>query len=242
MSVRRREGDREGTTVFIVSASDVVRAGLESLIANDARFTVAGSTADLAGLAAEGSERASPDVVIFDTERQREVTVAALRSLMDEAEEGERSPAFVVIGAEQSEWVTEALRAGVVRATLPRAASSGEIVAAVEAVSFGLVALDAEMLAALLSPPTSNLDDLGIAQTAGEGLPPVAPELDALTPREHEVLEMVAEGLSNKEIAWRMKISEHTVKFHIASIFAKLDVSTRTEAVMQGVRQGLIMI
>ena len=68
------------------------------------------------------------------------------------------------------------------------------------------------------------------------------PEVDALTPREREVLEMLASGLSNKEIAWRMKISEHTVKFHVASIFAKLDVSTRTEAVMQGIRKGLVMM
>jgi hypothetical protein len=50
---------------------------------------------------------------------------------------------------------------------------------------------------------------------------------------------MLAEGLSNKEIAWRMKLSEHTVKFHVASVFAKLDVSTRTEAVTQGIRRGL---
>jgi DNA-binding CsgD family transcriptional regulator len=72
--------------------------------------------------------------------------------------------------------------------------------------------------------------------------PPVGTELDALTPREREVLDMLAEGLSNKEIAWRMKISGHTVKFHVASIFAKLNVSTRTEAVAQGIRKGLIMM
>ena len=51
---------------------------------------------------------------------------------------------------------------------------------------------------------------------------------------------MLAEGLSNKEIAWRLNISEHAVKFHLASVFAKLDVSTRTEAVMQGLRRGLL--
>jgi DNA-binding CsgD family transcriptional regulator len=79
-------------------------------------------------------------------------------------------------------------------------------------------------------------------QLDGERLPPIEPELDALTPREREVLDMLASGLSNKEIAWRMKISEHTVKFHVASVFAKLDVSTRTEAVMQGIRRGLVMM
>jgi DNA-binding CsgD family transcriptional regulator len=68
------------------------------------------------------------------------------------------------------------------------------------------------------------------------------PTWSSSTPSEREVLEMLAEGLSNKEIAWRLSISEHTVKFHLASVFAKLDVSTRTEAVMQGLRRGLLMM
>ena len=67
------------------------------------------------------------------------------------------APALVVIGDEEGEWVREALRAGVVRALLPRAASGGEIIAAVEAVSAGLFALGAETLAALLSPPPQPL-------------------------------------------------------------------------------------
>src|SRR5262249_22163099 len=65
---------------------------------------------------------------------------------------------------------------------------------------------------------------------------------EALTPREVKVLAMVAEGLSNKTIARRLGISEHTVKFHVSSIFAKLGVSSRTEAVTLGVRRGLIML
>ena len=64
--------------------------------------------------------------------------------------------------------------------------------------------------------------------------------MQSLSPREIEVLRMMAEGLGNKEIAWRMKLSEHTVKFHISSIFTKLDVSSRTEAVTLGVRLGLV--
>ena len=97
-------------------------------------------------------------------------------------------------------------------------------------------------LAGLLAPPTSNAEEL-LAAPGPDGLvPPAETGGDALTPREHEVLEMLAEGLSNKEIAWRMNISEHTVKFHVASVFAKLDVSTRTEAVMRGLRRGLLMM
>lgn len=245
LSARTRSGDigfSEAASVFIVAASDVVRAGLESLIVQDARFTVAGSAANLSELTAQASERMTPDVVIYDAERQEQESFAALNSFIDETDEETRAPAFLVIGAEGSEWLREALCGGLVRATLSRAASGGEIIAAVEAVAAGLVALDAEIFAALLSPPTSIVDDLSRASSSDERLSPDEPMLDALTAREREVLEMLASGLSNKEIAWRMKISEHTIKFHVASIFAKFAVSTRTEAVMHGIRRGLIMV
>ena len=65
---------------------------------------------------------------------------------------------------------------------------------------------------------------------------------EPLSPREIEVLRLMAEGLSNKTIAWRLSISEHTVKFHVNSIFSKLGAGTRTEAVMLGVRQGLVLL
>jgi NarL family two-component system response regulator YdfI len=231
-------------TVFIVAASDVVRAGLRSLIESDARFTVAGSAANLSEFAAaQGLEGgANSGVVVFDAERQEENAFDALRAFIDETDEGGSSAAFVLIGAVQSAAVMEALRAGVVRALLPGAASGSEIIAAVEAVSTGLFALDPEAFNALLSAPRLTTDEARSAHLDEELLSPVEPQLDALTPREREALDMLAEGLSNKEIAWRMKISEHTVKFHVASIFAKLGVSTRTEAVMQGIRRGLVMM
>ncbi|MGH8704226.1 MAG: response regulator transcription factor, partial [Burkholderiales bacterium] len=123
----------------------------------------------------------------------------------------------------------DALRAGV-RAVLPRAAAPAEIIAAIEAVAAGLVVLHPDGLEAL--PP----------RPAGAA-PPSASEADQpLTARETEVLAMLAEGLGNKLIAARLGISEHTVKFHVASIFAKLGAGTRTEAVTIGVRRGLIMI
>jgi DNA-binding NarL/FixJ family response regulator len=239
--MRRRGEGREAATVFIVAASDVVRIGLESLIANDARFAVVGSASDLAPLASQASESVPVDVVVFDAEGQRRETLTALRDSFEEMSEGESFPSFVLIGAGQSEWVGDALREGVVWAVLPHAASSDEIIAAVEAVSAGLIAVDAETFRALLSRSRS-VDELSDTRADEASLPEVSPEIDALTPREREVLEMLASGLSNKEIAWRMKISEHTVKFHVASIFAKLDVSTRTEAVMQGIRKGLVMM
>jgi ATP/maltotriose-dependent transcriptional regulator MalT len=66
--------------------------------------------------------------------------------------------------------------------------------------------------------------------------------VEVLTAREHDVLELLAGGLSNRDIAARLDISEHTVKFHLASIFGKLGASTRTEAVQRGLRLGVIEI
>lgn len=240
----RRGGDGGAASVFIIAASDVVRAGLTALIESDARFTIIGGAADSRELlTSDRAERPPPDVIVIDAERQTEESLDALRALADEAWEEGGAPALVVIGDEEGGWVRDALRAGMVRALLPRGASGGEIVAAVEAVSAGLFAFGADALAALLSATPRTSDEPGDAgQTSAEGPPPAGTELDALTPREREVLDMLAEGLSNKEIAWRMNISGHTVKFHVASIFAKLNVSTRTEAVTQGIRKGLIMM
>lgn len=122
-------------------------------------------------------------------------------------------------------WAPEVLRSGV-KAILPLDSSASAIVAAVEAVAVGLIVLHPDFSERLLQnvPATRSMT----TQT--------------LTPREVEVLNMLAEGTGNKTIASRLGISEHTVKFHIGSIFNKLGVSSRTEAVTLGVRQGLILL
>lgn len=129
----------------------------------------------------------------------------------------------VILLSDRPQWSAEALHAGV-RAVLPRELSAAEMVAAVEAAAAGLAAMHPRELEALL--PAA----------------PAARPAEALSPREVEVLGMLAEGISNKEIAARLGISEHTVKFHVAQILAKLRAGTRTEAVMTGVRMGLVMI
>jgi NarL family two-component system response regulator YdfI len=116
------------------------------------------------------------------------------------------------------------------RAVLPRHASSEEIVAAIEAVAAGLVVLHPEAMTSLRSASLARRG--AVAAVADQ----------RLTAREIEILGLIAEGLGNKAIAARLRISDHTVKFHIASIFAKLSAGSRTEAVTIGVRQGLIMI
>lgn len=121
-------------------------------------------------------------------------------------------------------WLSDeaTLRDGV-RAVLPREASEQEIVAAVEAVAAGLIAVHPQFIEALQARPVMEL-------------------AEPLTPRESEVLRLLAEGVANKEIAWRLSISEHTVKFHVASLLDKLDASSRTEAVAKGIRSGLVVV
>ena len=137
--------------------------------------------------------------------------------------QGPGSTPFVLVG--DSEWSPDLLRSGV-RAILPPDASAAEIAAAIEAAAAGLAAVEPAELEALLG-------ESPVRPTSGP---------DPLTTRELEVLRMLAEGAANKTIAWQLKISEHTAKFHVAQILAKLGAGTRTEAVTIGIRKGLIMV
>jgi DNA-binding NarL/FixJ family response regulator len=104
---------------------------------------------------------------------------------------------------------------------------SGErLLAAIEAVYWGLIAVEPELMA-LLAPA---------------GVLPELPLAEELTPRELEVLRLLAEGLSNKAIAQQLDISDHTVKFHVNAIMKKLGAQSRTAAVVQATRLGLIVL
>jgi len=154
-----------------------------------------------------------------------DVVLAALP--VSELAPGEgRAPAYVLLGAgaEPPAWSAEALRLGV-RAMLPRDAGAEEILAAVAAAAAGMAVIAPQELERLL--PSA---------------PVAAAQGSKLTARELEVLRMMAEGAANKTIAWKLGISEHTVKFHVASILAKLGAGTRTEAVAIGVRRGMVML
>jgi DNA-binding NarL/FixJ family response regulator len=130
---------------------------------------------------------------------------------------------LVLLG--DQEWSPELFRLGT-RALLPPDASATEIVAAVEAAAAGLAVVEPAALESLLrESPAQPVVDPG-----------------PLTARELEVLRMLADGAANKAIAWQLKISEHTVKFHVAQILAKLNAGTRTEAVTLGIRKGMILV
>jgi two-component system, NarL family, response regulator YdfI len=203
--------------VLVAADSAVVRAGLEALIAQTGSLTVAGSVHP--DVLAEQIRELEPDIVLVESRRGHEGTLEPLFRL---------GPAFVwLVEQENAAAITTGLRSGL-RAALPHNASADEIAAAIEAAAHGLVVLHPDILASLERTEP-------VRRTPGEldGSP---------TARELEVLGMLAEGLANKNIAWRLGISEHTVKFHITSIFTKLNASSRAEAVAIGMRRGLILL
>ena len=207
--------------VLVRASSPIARAGLESLLqVNSALRLVQDSSEDSRVSGAESPA----DVLLVETAT---LTDSAARKAMDRAAAGQ--PVVLLVRNPAAEAVADALRAGV-KAVLPSELTGPEIVAAIEAAAAGLVVLDAAGIETLLRAPNA------VSTSGTEAL------VEALTPRELEVLQLLAAGLGNKEIASRLAISEHTVKFHVASIMGKLGAASRTEAVTLGIRHGLIMV
>jgi DNA-binding NarL/FixJ family response regulator len=205
--------------VLVVARSPVVRAGLESLLARSGEYTILGAAALPSPSGDEAA--AEPDVIVVAFDGDGEAALA--RELTSSATP---LPPLVVIGDEPvADWGARALRLGA-RAVLSQASGATELAAAIEAAAAGLVALPPELVG-------------GVA-TRAPALQETA--LPSLTAREIEVLTLLAAGLGNKTIAGRLAISEHTVKTHVTSLFAKLGVSSRAEAVAVAVRQGVLML
>ena len=242
--------------VLVAASSPVVRAGLEALLGASASVTVVGVAAGDAAAVAEHAERLRPDVVLVEVEpgggddegedrppAPPAALLAALAAHGGESSSSAPSPAAVLLVPDADDaghWAPAALRAGV-RAVLPRTASAAEIALAVESAAAGLVVLHPEVAAALLAAAVHADAADQPAPSPRAALPDEPAGGPPLTPREIEVLGMLAEGLGNKQIAPRLGITEHTVKYHVASIFAKLGASSRTEAVMVGARRGLVL-
>ena len=221
------------TRVAVVASSPVLRAGLESLLAAAPSLVVVGSVGvrrdgdDESASLAELVAPLAPDVVVWvpDGDRGRQSAVG------DHDDTTTRPGIVLLADVADPRTVVRALRAGV-RGVLPREAGVDEIVAAVEAVSAGLLALPADLAIELLGAAAPEPAGAAAASTAGA----------VLTPREREVLALLAQGLANKAIAPRLHISEHTVKAHVASIFEKLGAGTRAEAVVTAARLGILML
>jgi NarL family two-component system response regulator YdfI len=204
--------------IAVATTSAIRRAGLESIVRSHPEFHLAGSFGAMASLVSF-ARSTELDVVVIDSD--------SIRDLLLEP----TSDAVMVLLTEvrDARSIARLLRSGV-RAILSRQSDPDDILSAVYAAYDGLV---------LLSTPAAE----SLAAVYGDQTPELEPELsEEITSRETDVLRMLAEGLVNKDIAARLSISEHTVKFHISSILDKLGASTRTEAVTLGIRRGLIPI
>jgi two-component system, NarL family, response regulator YdfI len=207
--------------VLLKASSPFVKAGLASLLRLYPDLHVLEDVAENTGRI---EAQVLADVLLAEANT---IADAIARGAMDWA--GAGGQVVLLIRDPVLESFAEALRAGV-KAVLPSGTDGPEIVVAIEAAAAGLFVLDAPSVESLLQSP----------RTVAAGKPETLPE--PLTARELEVLGLLAAGLSNKEIASRLSISGHTVKFHVASIMGKLGASSRTEAVTIGIHRGMVMI
>ena len=208
---------------FIVASSSLVRTGLQSLfVGRDVE--VVGSIADFESLAGQWID-VQADVILVEASGEQFETVMDSLSASQLASE---AAIVVLTDHREPKLLAEALRTGV-RAVLPSDIAPEQLVAALEAAAAGLI---------VVHPAEVDLM-FPVAEHASQQLAELA---EPLTPRESEVLQMLASGFANKEIATRLKISEHTVKFHVASILGKLGATSRTEAVSLGIRRGLVLL
>jgi DNA-binding NarL/FixJ family response regulator len=206
------------TRVFVVAPTPTLRAGLRSMLASvdAADLLVVGEAGLSAGPVPDPSLSEADVVLVADEELLEEIALSV-------SEDGTQS----LLLLSEDEGATSRLRTMSLRGwgVLPPDAPSEEFGAAVAAVAQGLTVLPKTLAERLFDEPA-----------------PVEELSEPLTARESEVLGLLGHGLSNKMIARQLHISEHTVKFHISSLYSKLGVSNRAEAVSQGARHGLISL
>jgi len=230
-----------GISVVVADDHEVVRAGFAALLDTQPDFTVLGTAANGAD-AVSVCRALRPDVVLMDVRMPGTDGIEATRQLIGDpagaAADPDRAPPKVLILTtfDLDEYVFDALRAGasgflLKDVTAERLFEAVRVVAAGEALLAPAVTRRLISEFARLRPPAAG--------AAGAAARPGA--LAALTPRETEVLRLVAEGLSNTEIAGRLVVTEETVKTHVSRILAKLGLRDRTQAVVAAYESGLVV-
>ncbi|PYR68675.1 MAG: hypothetical protein DMG20_09035 [Acidobacteria bacterium] len=198
--------------LWIMTFSAVRREWLSKAVSSEPEIRIAGTAATFPFLQSLMSDT-SADISLIDL--QPEMPASTTRDWLEELLE---VTSIVLLVPEPEPGVVNQIRRAGAGGVLQSNASSEQIVQAIKSVASGLMVFDRALA------PQSPDDE----------------PLEQLTPRESEVLRLLADGLGNKEIAVKLSISEHTIKFHIHSILGKLGAASRTEAVTRGLRSGLI--
>jgi DNA-binding NarL/FixJ family response regulator len=215
--------------LVVVDDQEVVRAGFGALLATQADFTVVGIAADGAQAVAVCA-RQHPDVVLMDVRMPVMDGIEATRRLVA----GGADPKVIMLTTfDLDEHVYDALNAGA-SGFLLKDITAERLFDAVRVVAAG---------EALLAPTVTRRLIAEFARLRSRPAPDRAGgrSLDALTPRETEVLQLVAEGLSNTEIAGRLVVSDETVKTHVSRVLTKLGLRDRTQAVVAAYETGLVV-
>jgi DNA-binding NarL/FixJ family response regulator len=213
--------------ILVVDDQDVVCAALGALLATQPDFSVVGTAADGAA-AVRLCNELRPDVVLMDVRMPGVDGIAATRKIVM-ASDDQRPRVLILTTFDLDEHVYDALRAGA-SGFLLKDVTAEHLFDAVRIVAAG---------DALLAPTVTRRLITEFARMPSR-LPPAAVGLDRLTPRETDVLQLVAEGMSNPEIATRLVISEETVKTHVSRMLSKLGLRDRTQAVVLAYESGLV--
>ncbi len=213
--------DGENIELFIVDDHRVVRSGIKALVETEPSLEVIGEASDGREAVAKVSQR-SPDVILMDLVMPEMDGVEATKKIIQDNPEGK---ILILTSFSEEERIIQAIKAGAT-GYLIKDASPDELVGAIRDVYRGESTLDPKVAGTVLRS----------MQNEEEG------SSDDLTERETEVLELVAEGLPNDDIADKLYISERTVRSHVSNILGKLDLANRTQAALYAVRKGIAEI
>lgn len=250
--------DDDITRILIAANYASLRAGLHALLAAESNVCVLGEAVGDAPALSRLLPGIAPDVILLDTSGEGASgteSLCGILQLLQSANSAKPGPngaeatpiALVVLGDESHRDVPRLFAASHDLpgwAYLLRETADGpQIARAVRAASAGLVVLDKSIPSGALCGDTKKMQpaDAPVPILGATRLPAPLPG-ETLTPRETEVLQLMAQGLPNKIIASKLKISLHTAKFHVAQILGKLGATSRTEAVTLGARRGYVIL